>query len=138
MADRVVHRDAAAHRPARHVHRLAPPAKRSDQRLDVVGPVGQAAGGIDGFGFRAAKATKVRRDRAKAVRQLRGHVAPETAGDEVAVNEQERHAVLWSADPAAGAQSISVDVDPLHGKPPQSQSGWAYRPSVDVSRRYFG
>jgi hypothetical protein len=77
----------------------ASPSERFDQGLDVVDPVVEAAGGIDRLGLGAAEAAKIRGDNPQLAREAVGDVAPEPAGAEVAVNQQDRDTVLKGRPP---------------------------------------
>ena len=109
MLDDIGHRDAAAHGPAADMDLLAVPTERFDQGLDVLGPVVEAARRVDRLGLGAAEAAEVGSRDAEVVGQLGGDVLPEATGDQVAVDEQDRRAVLRPAGPDAHANAIGVE-----------------------------
>jgi hypothetical protein len=74
-------------------------AERLEEDVHVVDRVAEPARRVDREGVGAAEAAQVGSDHAHVVWQLGGDVAPEAAGREVAVDEQDRGAVLWAAGP---------------------------------------
>ena len=82
----------AARGPAGEVHRPGD-AEGVEQRGGVVGPVAQAARGVDRHVLGVAEAAHVGRDQAQARRGARHEVLVEAAGREVAVKQDDGHAV---------------------------------------------
>jgi hypothetical protein len=77
--------------------------------VDVVDHVAEPSGGVDRLGLAAAEAAQVRGDHADVVGQPPGDVAPPATGDQVAVHEQQRHAVVGPARPYVRFQPIRPD-----------------------------
>src|SRR6202795_930793 len=87
-----------------------PNAKSPHQREGVVGPIAQSPGPIDRIGLRVAEAAHVGSDQAVAGGRARHQVLKEAAGGQVAVDHDNRHAVLWAGLDVAHAQAVGFDV----------------------------
>ena len=98
----------SAGRPAREVDGALDP-ERLEQRLRVVGPVAQAAGGVDRQRLGVAEAAHVGRDQAIAVRRALEQVLVEAARREVAVQQHDGDAVGGAGLEVVGAQAAGLD-----------------------------
>ena len=79
--------------PAGEWTRPLPASQRLHQGMQVVAPVTQAAGGVDRLALGPAEGAQVGGDQPVAVGEPVGHVLPEAAGGDVAVDQQHRHPV---------------------------------------------
>ena len=106
VVDREQRGGGAAGRPAGDVHR-AVDAERGQQRVGVVGPVAQAARGVDRLALAVAEAAHVRSDQAVAVGRF--DVREEAAGREVSVQQHDGDPVLGPRLDEVRAQAPGVD-----------------------------
>ena len=124
--DRALEREGgdrrAAGRPADEVRRRVD-AQRAQQRGGVVGPVAQPARGVDRHALGVPEPAHVGREQAVARRRVVEQVLVEAAGREVAVDQDDRDAVLAArtrraaspAGPCRRDESASRETICAHG-----------------------
>ena len=91
-------------------------AERADQRVHVVGPVAQAVGGLDRQPLGVAETPHVGRQQAIALRRAVEQVLEEAPRGEVAVDEDDRDAVLGTGLDELDPEPIGVDEVRAHGR----------------------
>ena len=84
-------------------------AERVHQRRGVVGPVAQAARGVDRHVLGVPEPAHVRGDQPVAVRRALEQVLIEAAGGQVAVDQDDRNPVLGPGFDDVHPQAIGVD-----------------------------